>query len=345
MDADASNVGIRGVTSQVQDGQERVVPHYSKTLNKAERNYCVTLRELLAIVRLMEHFHKYLHGQQFHLRTDHSALIWLMRFKNLEGQTARLIQRLQEYNFTSEHRQCQKHNNVDAISRRPCQEECTHCHEFGARADIKQVQAIAAVAAPGWDPATLRTDQLHHPDMGPILQEMETGQRPEWKDIADRSPTYKSYCAQWKSLAESNGVLERNWEYANGRSTVAQIVVPRGRVKDVLTELQNGPSGGHLGINKTLNKFRQNSTGSKLEQILRNGADSATPVHPVVARGPGIGASCTSIMSGSFRKNIHLRNKALPAKRPRKQIPPDLYGLLYLSGRKCTPFLIRRHRQ
>jgi hypothetical protein len=57
-------------------------------LNKAERNYCVTRSELLAIVRMLEHFHKYLYGQEFHLCTDHSALTLLMSFKNLEGQTA-----------------------------------------------------------------------------------------------------------------------------------------------------------------------------------------------------------------------------------------------------------------
>jgi hypothetical protein len=60
VDTDASNVGIRGVLSQVQDRQEQVIAYYRKTLNKAERNYCVTRRELLAIVRTMEHFRKYL---------------------------------------------------------------------------------------------------------------------------------------------------------------------------------------------------------------------------------------------------------------------------------------------
>jgi hypothetical protein len=144
VDTDASNVGIGGVLSQVQDGQKRVMVYYSKTLNKAEINYCVTLRELLGILRTMEHYHKYQYGQEFHLRTDHSALTWLMSFKKLEGQTARWNQQLQEYNFTSEHRQGQKHNNADALSRRPCQEECTHCLKIEARADIKHIRAIAA---------------------------------------------------------------------------------------------------------------------------------------------------------------------------------------------------------
>jgi hypothetical protein len=39
VDTDASKVGIGGVLSQVQDGQERVIDYYSNTLNKVERNY------------------------------------------------------------------------------------------------------------------------------------------------------------------------------------------------------------------------------------------------------------------------------------------------------------------
>jgi len=45
VDTDASNVGIGDVLSQVQEGGERVVAYFSKTLSKAERNYCVTRRE------------------------------------------------------------------------------------------------------------------------------------------------------------------------------------------------------------------------------------------------------------------------------------------------------------
>lgn len=119
MDTDASNIEIR-VPCQIQDGQDSVVAYFGKTLKKAESNYCVT-RQLLATVRTLENFHKYLYGKQFYLPTENSALTWLMSFKNLEGQTARSIQRLQEYNFTPEHRQSRKHN-ANALSRRPCQE-------------------------------------------------------------------------------------------------------------------------------------------------------------------------------------------------------------------------------
>jgi hypothetical protein len=60
IDTYASNVGNGGVISQVQDGQERVIDCYVKTLSKVEINYCVTRRELLVFVTTLEHFHKYL---------------------------------------------------------------------------------------------------------------------------------------------------------------------------------------------------------------------------------------------------------------------------------------------
>jgi hypothetical protein len=62
-------------------------------LKQAEKYYCVARRELLVKVRTLEHFHKYLYGQEFHLRMDHSTLTWHPNFKNL-GQTVRLIRRL-----------------------------------------------------------------------------------------------------------------------------------------------------------------------------------------------------------------------------------------------------------
>jgi hypothetical protein len=63
VETDARNVGIGGVLSQVQNGEERFTADYSKTLNMAETNYCVTRRELLAIVRTLERFHKYVYDK------------------------------------------------------------------------------------------------------------------------------------------------------------------------------------------------------------------------------------------------------------------------------------------
>jgi hypothetical protein len=142
---------------------------------------------------------------------------------------------------------------ADALSRRPCQEECTHCHKIELYADIKQIRATSTLPAADWDLLVLKTEHPNDTDIRPILREVETGRRSEWKDIAYRSPTYKTYWVFWKSLTIRNRVLERNWGSANGRTKLAQIVLPRSSVEDVLTELHGGPSEGHLGVIKALN--------------------------------------------------------------------------------------------
>ena len=60
LDTDASKNGIGAVLS---GGVERVIAYGSRSLTKAERNYCATRRELLALVYFMRHFHAYLIGQ------------------------------------------------------------------------------------------------------------------------------------------------------------------------------------------------------------------------------------------------------------------------------------------
>ncbi|GBM68435.1 Retrovirus-related Pol polyprotein from transposon 297 [Araneus ventricosus] len=124
LDMDDSNEGIGAVLSQNIGNKERVIAYFSKSLGKPERNYCVTRKELLAIVKSIEHFHHYLYGQKFFLRTEHASLRWLLNFKEPESQIARWIQRLQEYDFEIQHRKGTPHGNADALSRRPCKESC-----------------------------------------------------------------------------------------------------------------------------------------------------------------------------------------------------------------------------
>ena len=89
LDTDASNHSLGAVLSQIHDGKERVVCFDSRLLSKEERNYCVTRRELLAVVVFTNKFRPYLLGRPFSLRTDHGSLQWLHNFKEPEGQLAR----------------------------------------------------------------------------------------------------------------------------------------------------------------------------------------------------------------------------------------------------------------
>ncbi|GFQ83779.1 transposon Ty3-I Gag-Pol polyprotein [Trichonephila clavata] len=99
LDTEANHANVGAVLSQEIDGHERVIAYWSKCLSKPERNYCVTGKELLAIVKAVENFHSYVYGRKFLLRTDHASLTWLLNFKSPEGQIAKWIQKLQEYDF------------------------------------------------------------------------------------------------------------------------------------------------------------------------------------------------------------------------------------------------------
>ena len=113
---------------KIQDGNEKVIGYFSKSLSKPEIRYCVTRKELLSVVLSILHFHHYLYGRQCKVRSDHGALSWLLNFKIAEGQIARWLQLLGTYDFEIEHRAGRIHNNADALSCRPCGgQECPHC--------------------------------------------------------------------------------------------------------------------------------------------------------------------------------------------------------------------------
>ena len=105
--------------SQIIDREERVIAYASRTLSKIERRYCVTRKELLAVVQFIKHFRHFLYGSQFLIRTDHSSLQWLLRFKN-PGQLAHWLEVISSYNMVIKHRPGVQHRNADALSRIPC---------------------------------------------------------------------------------------------------------------------------------------------------------------------------------------------------------------------------------
>ncbi|VDH91703.1 Hypothetical predicted protein [Mytilus galloprovincialis] len=120
VDTDASDFGIGAVLSQIQNEKEVVIAYSSRTLSKSERNYCTTRKELLALVFFIKQYRHYLYGKKFRARTDHKALKWLFSMKEPEGQTARWITQLSEYEFSIEHREGKRHRNADGMSRIPC---------------------------------------------------------------------------------------------------------------------------------------------------------------------------------------------------------------------------------
>jgi len=103
LDTDARDYSVGAVLSHVQGGSEVVVAYYSKTLTTAEKNYCTTRKELLAVVKAVKHFWPYLYWRTFRLRTDYASLIWLCKQVEPSSQVACWLQILAEFSYRIEH--------------------------------------------------------------------------------------------------------------------------------------------------------------------------------------------------------------------------------------------------
>nr|XP_027213555.1 uncharacterized protein LOC113806594 [Penaeus vannamei] len=208
-----------------------------------------------AEVKSTEHFHPYLYGAKFLIRTDHAALQWLKTLKAPEGQLARWLGRLEQYHYEVQHRPGRVHNNADSLSRRPCEPECQHCLRREERVACRQLQVWgdSVDAEERW-----RQVQREDDDLTPLIKWMEASpERSGWPQVTAESPVTKHLWQQWAMLRLENGVLQRRWDDARGRPSYWVVLVPHTLRRDLLHELHGGITSGHLGVKRTLTRLRQ----------------------------------------------------------------------------------------
>ena len=129
LDTDASYDTLGAVLSQVQEGEEKVIAYASNALSKAELQYCVTRKELMAVYKYVKQFQHYLMGKKFVIRTDHRALTWMLNWKRPNtSQYCTWIAELELYDFDIQHRKGESHINADAMSRYPRCQQCELKH-------------------------------------------------------------------------------------------------------------------------------------------------------------------------------------------------------------------------
>ena len=254
LDTDASNEGIGAVLSQLDaQGKERVVAYGSRVLSKAERNYCATRKELLAVVTFIIYFRPYLLGHRFQLRTDHSSLQWLYRMKEPEGQVARWLEKLQQFEFQIVHRKGLRHTNADALSRLPC----TQCGLIEEQDEEEDVLSVAALQLSGLNMEEIRKMQAENDEWKLLMEARKANIQPVLKMQEGRSIEFRRLCQIWDQLALRDGVMYRKYfDHKNPSSFRYQLLVPQALRKRVLEETHDGFCGGHLGEEKSFQKLK-----------------------------------------------------------------------------------------
>ena len=116
LDVDASDLAVGAVLQQEQGDLLRVIGYSSRTFNKCEQKYCITRKELAAVVFGLKQYWQYLLGRHFLIRSDHVALTYLRSAKELIGQQTRWLDFIEEFDFELQHRAGNVHGNDDALS-------------------------------------------------------------------------------------------------------------------------------------------------------------------------------------------------------------------------------------
>lgn len=282
LDTDASNFSIGAVLSVKRDNLEHVVAYGSKSLSKAEQNYSVTKRELLACVFFMKKFRAYLYGRHFKLRVDHHSLTHLLNFKEPRNQLARWLESVQEFDFDIVFRAGSKHLNADALSRIPPdiqkdmyepptvnmarvkqsmrdvrQDSEEETEPVATQVQINQEAPPLAIrrVLPGLD--EFRVLQQADSDIAPILIAIEKGMLHLTSQEKDRLTSFgRTLWQKREQLVLRTGVLY----------LATRVVVPQRIVRDIILSVHRSAAGGHMGVEKTLEKLKNNFYWSKMRQ-------------------------------------------------------------------------------
>lgn len=244
---DASGYAVGATLSQRdENGDLRPVAYMSKRMSSAQLNYAVHEWELLAVVEALKAWRCYLYGSStpIDIYTDHHSLTYLSTQPNLSPRQSRWVEQLQDYTFKVHHLAGDKNVVADALSRRS-DYESAHQQESEAR-------VLAGLQGGATDRPRLRLE---------VAGLVSTSTK---SDAISSSIISSSLLDQIKATALNDSVyyqpLSANAEHLGLTVKDGLVYSPAGLLyipvggtirADLMREVHDGPTGGHLGREKT----------------------------------------------------------------------------------------------
>lgn len=124
-----------------------------------------------------------------------------MSFKDLEGQLARWLERLQKYEFEIIYRKEQSHKNADGLSRRLCElYGCEYCAKVETKSTKEMGKAAARIVLERESLEKWRKGQEEDPSISIILRNKKAGVRPSRSEIAAQDISVQIYWTYWDAV-------------------------------------------------------------------------------------------------------------------------------------------------
>jgi hypothetical protein len=263
VDTDASNIGIGGILSQEHEGVELPVRIYSKALSEAEQRYPTPEKEIMAIVKTINHFKYYLLGREFTVRSDHQPLKYLASVKDMSQRLYRWWMEIENYHAIITYRPGKKHGNADAISRLI---NTRFEEQDGDPENDTVVILLLQVSDQVKDNILLIFTDLDNPNVGDQASDgdikwikellLTHGDTTPPADMPVENRVQKRFLQKYNDLR----IRDETVFYApetNSGDIIERYVVPKEAHAIVMEKLHKSVFSGHLGAQKTLDRINE----------------------------------------------------------------------------------------
>lgn len=238
---DASSWAIGYVLSQNFDDGEHPIAYGSRQLKGAELNYSNTDREMLAVVKGVEHFRTYLYGKRFLIRTDHQALALINKGKPTTQRVCKWLLEMNDYDFTIEYVPATKIRHADALSRirlLAADEHDEHTHPGEMPTTEHEVNMLLGADQAEWEPLI---DYVHWGK----AQRLDSSLKSKFESAEQQNDT------RW---ALHDGVLYARFDHQY------VPIVPTAYRQNMLRLFHGPPTRGHLGPERTFHTMKRQVT-------------------------------------------------------------------------------------
>lgn len=251
---DASDVAIGSVLSQSVNSSDLPIAYASRVLNNAERNYSSIEKELLAVVWSVERFRPYVFGRHFWIITDHKPLVWLCSMKNPTSRLTRWRIRLDEFDFTIQHKSGKLNVNADALSRIKLNDDKTDPVSTDifaiTRSHIKNQINNTVTPNLSYVPCSNLQSSVS-PATASTFNRNNSLNQPQLSSPILSKPNDQS--SNNSSSSEDDDIIQPNSPLRKHKPV---LLVDQTDIQNALHQYHEGTLGGHQGVLRTYNRMR-----------------------------------------------------------------------------------------